>query len=183
MVYRSIILRLAIVTLLAVRSTVWSWVPPYPNAPVEFESVHDMRRRLNQPFNYTTSRFFHPESCRYLSETECEEADNMMEEHVRAHQALQAQVRTNPKLGFINVLVLMIRFSDHEDRELIAKEDIELMWSTKMPDWLDVNSQGRYDIKATVINWVRLFSVFSTLRGFVCITVQLTCPSSCHKYR
>lgn len=48
----------------------------------------------------------------------------------------------------------MVRFSDHVDRTLVPKSDVETFWQTKVPQWLDLNSQGRYAIDATVIDWV-----------------------------
>lgn len=47
----------------------------------------------------------------------------------------------------------MIRFSDHQDREMIPKDAVDTFWKTKVPDWLDVNSQGRYSIDPVVIDW------------------------------
>lgn len=108
---------------------------------------------MQQPFNYRVSKYMDAEVCRYLSEEECEEADLMMQQQVEAHKSLQIQVRNNPNLGSINVLVLMIRFTDHVGRDLISKRDIDNLWQTRIPEWFDVNSQGRYDIKATVIDW------------------------------
>ena len=48
----------------------------------------------------------------------------------------------------------MIRFSDHADRPLIGKEEVDEFWQDKVPAWLEVNSQGLYNIDATVIDWV-----------------------------
>ena len=47
----------------------------------------------------------------------------------------------------------MIRFSDHLDRDLIQKADVDAFWQTKIPHWLKVNSQGRYAIDPVVIDW------------------------------
>ena len=83
-----------------------AWIPPHPKSTIQWESVHDMRRRLQlDPFNYTTSRYMHPEMCRYLTEEECEEADTRMQEHIAAHRSLQqVQLRDdNPRKGAINV--------------------------------------------------------------------------------
>ena len=165
-------------------------MPPHPNATIKFEGVHDMRRRLNRGFNYTT-RFVDAEMCRYLTEEECKENDERMKEHAEAHKALTKTTRSNPSLGKINVsplldwltpadpyiplvvnlmkniacvcllcplllqaLVLMIRFSDHTERPLIGKADVDEFWQDKVPAWLEVNSQGLYNIDATVIDWV-----------------------------
>ena len=155
MVYKRAIFQLAVAAFFVIRRGA-CWIPPHPNSELEWESVHDMRRRLKQPFNYTPSKFLDAELCRFLTEEECEEADINMQEHVRAHKELQTRARTNPNLGSINVLVLMVRFSDHEDRDLISKIDIEEFWNTRVAEWMDVNSQGLYDIKATVVNWVSI---------------------------
>jgi hypothetical protein len=81
-----------------------AWIPPHPNSTIPWESVHDMRRRLDlEPFNYTPSRFMDHELCRYLTEDECEESDIRMQEHIAAHRSLQVQVRENPNSGAINV--------------------------------------------------------------------------------
>lgn len=48
----------------------------------------------------------------------------------------------------------MIRFSDHENRDLVPKADIDTFWQTKVPNWFDLNSQGRYDIDPVVVNWM-----------------------------
>lgn len=77
-------------------------MPPHPNATIKFEGVHDMRRRLNRGFNYTT-RFVDAEMCRYLTEEECKENDERMKEHATAHKALTKTTRSNPSLGKINV--------------------------------------------------------------------------------
>lgn len=79
-----------------------AWMPPHPNATIKFESVHEMRRRLNKGFNYTT-RFVDAEMCRYLTEEECEESDERMKEHAEAHKKLTRMTRSNPSLGRINV--------------------------------------------------------------------------------
>lgn len=103
-------------------------------------------------YNYTP-QLISPEMCRYVSEEDCEDADMSMKEHVESQKSIQKRRRKNPNLGKIKVLVLMIRFTDHEDRELIPKEQVDAFWQTKVPDWLDLNSQGRYSIEPVVINW------------------------------
>ena len=136
-------------------SKVTAWIPPHPKANADWESVHDMRRRLDQPFNYTTQTIA-PEMCRYLSEEDCETADMNMQTHATSHKAIQKALwrqRANPNVGNIKVLVLMIRFTDHVDRELIPKPQVEEFWKEKMQDYFDVNSQGRYSIDPVIIDW------------------------------
>lgn len=101
---------------LAIPCTCNAWVPPPPHKRHEFEPVHDMRRRLGQPFNFSTT-LVHPEVCRYYSEADCEAAESNFKRHVEAHKKLQKQVRSNPNTGTINVLVLMVRFKNHQNRD------------------------------------------------------------------
>lgn len=155
----------------------WAWLPPHPNSTRPWESVHDMRKRLNLDFNYTPSHL-HPEMCRYLTEEECELSDIAM----RAQQAKNRNLQqANPTTGKIKVLVLMVLFTDHTERDLISKDEVEKFWQTKVPgelifsgskavqyvcdsgsknilfpfrpDWINANSQGVYEIEATVIDW------------------------------
>ena len=48
----------------------------------------------------------------------------------------------------------MIRFSDHVDRDLIPKSDVESFFQTKVARWMELNSQGIYTINTTVIDWI-----------------------------
>jgi hypothetical protein len=98
----SLAVRSAIAWLCCFSVKIEAWIPPHPNSAIPWESVHDMRRRLDLDFNYT-SRFGHPELCRFLTEEECEESDDRMQEHIAAHKSLQVQVRENPNMGAINV--------------------------------------------------------------------------------
>ena len=47
-----------------------------------------------------------------------------------------------------------MQFTDHMDRELINKADVEDLWQVLVPAWVDVNSQGRYQFESEVIDWV-----------------------------
>eukprot|EP00797_Seminavis_robusta_P011136 Sro1835_g300580.1 Pre-pro-metalloprotease PrtV (756) ;mRNA; f:8187-10960 len=129
-----------------------AWIPPHPESKEEWESVHDMRRRLGISYNYTPQQL-HPEMCRFLSEEDCIDHDEAMGQHVQSHRRIQQQVRLSPKLGKINVLVVLARFTDHTDRDMIPVRDIRDFWLVNMRDWFRANSQGRYDIEPTVIDW------------------------------
>jgi M6 family metalloprotease-like protein len=48
----------------------------------------------------------------------------------------------------------MIRFTDHADRDLVPKSEVEAFFNTKVSHWMKVNSQGLYTIKPTVIDWI-----------------------------
>ena len=79
MAYQRSLLQLALAASLTVKTC--AWIPPHPDSDLAatWEPVHQMRRRLELPFNYTTSKYMHPETCRFLTETECQEADVMMQ--------------------------------------------------------------------------------------------------------
>ena len=49
--------------------------------------------------------------------------------------------------------MLMVRFTDHLDRELVPKIDVEDFWNSKVPAWFAVNSQSKYSIDPVVIDW------------------------------
>jgi hypothetical protein len=141
-------------TIIAITATgTEAWIPPHPDfAQTEWEPVHDMRRRLGIEYNYST-QVLAEELCRYVTEEECEHADQSMREHIHSQRSIQKQQRKNPNVGKIKVLVLMIQFTDHLDREMVPKEAVETFWQTKVSDWFQVNSQGRYSIDPVVIDW------------------------------
>jgi len=159
--------------------TCHAWIPPRPGTEVaaNWESVQDMRVRLGQAWNYTPS-LIHPEICRHLTEHECQDVDEGLQDHARRHRALQEERRHNPNLGtfkvrfpvavvvvdrikasldrlyliilfafvsIFQVLVLLVVFSDHTDRPLIDKSDVENTWNTLVPEWFDENSFGTYN--------------------------------------
>ena len=151
----------------------FAWVPPRPGSSIEWESVHDMRERLNITYDYTPS-LLHPEICRYMTQEECQDGDESLKAHGRAHRKLQQDRMHNPNLGTIKVreqvegryylsgaahhlpcipiqvLVLPIVFRGHEKRPLIDKADIEYMWNNLVPEWFDTNSFGNYDVEPYV---------------------------------
>lgn len=144
-----IILLLGDVLLLLLPS-VECWIPPHPKTRDNWESVHDMRRRLNATFEYTPS-LVHHEACRHLSEEECRNLDISMHEYAQIQRQLQNWVRANPYIGSFKVLILLMRFTDHKDRDLIDKSVIEEMWSDQVVKWFQANSLGNYEIEPVVV--------------------------------
>lgn len=136
---------------------IWGWVPPHPKSSLvhNFETVHDMRRRLNIQYNYTP-QLLHPELCRFTSEEECQEADENLRHHAESHRRdllVTAPSISNPSLGSINVLVLLIQFTDHQNREKVPIEQIESMWKGPIKRWFTLNSGGSYEINPIVVEW------------------------------
>jgi hypothetical protein len=141
-----------------------AWVPPRNQGGTldeSWESVHEMRSRLGIDYNYTPS-LLHPELCRYISEDECQLADESMQRHAESHQRrarqrrhLQRTQAPNPSLGKFKVLVLLVQFTDHQDdRILVEKSVIEDLWNGVITEWFNVNSYGAYEIEPVVIDWV-----------------------------
>ena len=93
-----------LLTLLLLRiHGIQSWIPPHPEfSDMEWEPVHEMRRRLNIEYNYTP-RVIPAEMCRYVSEEDCEDADLSMRSHIASQKNIQKQRRRNPNLGKIKV--------------------------------------------------------------------------------
>ena len=138
-----------------------------------------MRQRLGISYNYTPT-LLHPENCRYVSEEECQHADESLQQHAQTHvkhiqqnrawreqksqqqptnssstnsdRALQG-INHNPNLGKIKVLILLIQFPDHGNRNLISKEEIESIWKGEISDWFAVNSGGLYEVDPVVLEW------------------------------
>lgn len=65
-----------------ISSGVLAWIPPPQNVinSEKWENVESMRNRLGISFNYTTHSI-HPERCRFLSEKDCQYADEIMYNH------------------------------------------------------------------------------------------------------
>jgi hypothetical protein len=90
---------------------VHSLSPPNPSFE-QWESVHDMRRRLNITYNYDPLHISH-EYCRYLSEEECQIQDEGI-----GHAKLGLHGRQlSPSTGQnFRILVVLVRFSNHGNR-------------------------------------------------------------------
>jgi M6 family metalloprotease-like protein len=54
----------------------------------------------------------------------------------------------------IKVLVVLMRFQDHRDRELPPKEEYEMLWNERIHRWFHLNSYGNYRFHATVTDWM-----------------------------
>jgi hypothetical protein len=70
-----------------------AFVPPKPGSDLEatYEPVHAYRRRMNISYHYQP-KSLHPEMCRYLSEEECQDADESMARHHQRHRDLQNMI-------------------------------------------------------------------------------------------
>lgn len=146
------IFSLLLIMALSVFPTTLSLAPPLFG---DFESVHDMRRRLNIDYPYSP-KHFGDEKCRYLTPQACQDRD----EHVGRQRA---ERRLNPSIGDgLRVIVLLIRFSDHTNRDLPSREFFEDFFNGEgreygsVKEWLRFNSVGRYRVHFDVRDWATL---------------------------
>jgi hypothetical protein len=124
-----------------------------------WESVHEMRRRLNVTFAYEP-RFVDPEQCRHLTEDQCREQDEGLGNAI-ANRRLSA-----PNTGEVKVLVLLCRFRDHVGVDLPSKAYFDEMFNGDGPsdlnqvgsikEWLYYNSVGKYRVTFEVHDWFTL---------------------------
>ena len=75
-----------------------TFVSAVPLGPEDIVPLAEYRRRLGIEFNYTT-RGVHPEVCRHMNQTECEQVDGLMR---------KLQDRLEPQ-GKIRALVLLVQ--------------------------------------------------------------------------
>ena len=73
------------------------------------------------------------------------------------------QRKLNPFVGVVKVLVLLIQFPDHTDRELPDPVVYNEMWNSNansdlipsgsIAEWFKLNSHGLYEIEADIVPW------------------------------
>lgn len=135
-----------------------SLAPPHPNF-VEWEPVHEMRRRLNIPYNYDPIHLPR-EYCRYLSDEECRVEDEGIG-HAKA--GLHGR-HLSPSVGQnFRILVVLVRFSDHVGRELPTREYIDALFNGNgtsdinpigsVKEYLRFASLGKYRVQFDVRDW------------------------------
>jgi hypothetical protein len=86
----------------------------------EWEPVEQYHERINVTFNYQPVHI-HPEYCRYITQETCRKDD----EAAARSMEQKRQRRLNPKRWSFTFLVLLIQFTDHQDRVLTPKEYYE----------------------------------------------------------
>jgi M6 family metalloprotease-like protein len=146
-------------------------IPPHPDLKEEgYETVYEHRRRLGIQFNYAT-KWLSPELCRTLSEDECQTWDEAFGKTietnrkfltVKGRRELQGSTSTTPDM---RVLVILLQWPNHADRELISPDDIELLFNSDEIDeelfptgsvkrFFDINSYGQFSVTADIVPWV-----------------------------
>jgi M6 family metalloprotease-like protein len=131
---------------------------PHPNF-TEWESVHALRRRLNITYNYEPLHFSQ-EHCRHLTEDDCRTEDETIG---HAKRRLHGR-HLSPSIGDnIRILVILVRFSDHESRVLPPREYIEELFNGdgvsdinvvgSIKEYLRYASLGKYRVQFDVRDW------------------------------
>ena len=126
--------------------------PLHPDAP-SYDGLHNI-----DVDDYTSTRLIHPSICKGLSSQGCDTWEDEMQNNARLLRELM--LTTN----FLKPLVLLIRFTDHVNRVLPAREDyIKLFNGVGISDatptgsiseWVALNSYNQIKIEAEVVDWI-----------------------------
>jgi immune inhibitor A len=168
--------RLLLSTILLLLSGVTQSSEPNLEDRDDFETVDNYRRRMGIEFHYKM-RILSPELCRDSTEQECEEMEDDFFEQAERLRNLQNNQHQNSthdarnlqntdSTGTINVVVLLIRFTNHASRVLPDPSQIETLFNDPGQDeditptgsvstYLETNSYGNLKINAFVApSWV-----------------------------
>jgi len=134
---------------------------PNPSPPTnqhdDWETLEQYRTRLNIEFNFKPSHI-PAEYCRYMTVEQCKYEDEIAavaKRDLRTKRELQSK-----SSGVFNALVLLVRFSDHADRKLPTKQQIEEMcngsanYPMSIKHYFDQQSYGKYQIECQVVDWI-----------------------------
>lgn len=147
--------------LLLATTTTQALAPPHPNF-TDYENVHQYRKRLNISYAYDPLHIS-AEECRYISEAECREMDEMHEEATSRRRLLQQQRHLNPSQGEFKILVLLIRFPEDADKQLSSRSWIHEVFNGmshteqnpagSIREWLYYTSLAKYKAQFIVDDW------------------------------
>ena len=132
---------------------------PNPSPPIsqrdDWENLEQYRTRLNIEFNFKPSHI-PAEYCRYMTVEQCK-----YEDEIAAVGKRELQSKSS---GVFKALVLLVRFSDHADRKLPTKQQIEEMcngsanYPMSIKNYFDQQSYGKYQIECQVVDWITTVS-------------------------
>jgi hypothetical protein len=147
---RLLVLLLVLVSTLAL-------APPHPDAEHE---VHEIHRSLKHGSSYYNDapRLVNAALCSGLTEAECFELNQEFEEQARKLRLIYQTT------GYLKVLVLLMRFSNHEDRELPTPDQYHGVFNSPVSDplyaepgsvknFLEVNSGDSLEIDFDIMPW------------------------------
>jgi M6 family metalloprotease-like protein len=178
-------LHLSILLVLLLLSRVTEGIKPKQNVRASssahgnnVETIDQYRRRMEIKFDYKM-RVLNPELCRDSTEQECQDTEDDFLEQAQRLRNLQnnqhqhnsthhdaRNLQNTDSTGTINVVVLLIRFTNHASRVLPDPADIDTLFNDPGKDeditptgsvstYLETNSYGDLKINAFVApNWV-----------------------------
>lgn len=133
--------------------------PPHPDFQEEF--MKQRRRFLRSSVNSTSTdpRFRDsPHLCSDLSITECQHMNNLLARSSTVNLNLLKLKKP------IRSLVLLVKFTDHADRQLPLSEDVDRLWNSdqlseqfptgSIKRYFYRNSYGLMNLEASVIDWL-----------------------------
>eukprot|EP00980_Cylindrotheca_fusiformis_P008001 scaffold1706_cov116-Cylindrotheca_fusiformis.AAC.4 len=149
-----------VLCLLLINSLVSAIVSPHPDANFDEKSwsaINQHRRKLGIKYGYNT-KFLSPELCRHENEATCQKMDEAMQKQARR------TLTTIQDTGKLKTLVLLLRFDNHKDREMINPTDIDKFFNADGRDsvlyptgsiktYLKINSHDSLNIDSDIISW------------------------------
>lgn len=138
-----------------------------PDGKEGWEPVHKYRARNGIEFNFEP-RFISPEMCRYLTEEECQREDDGARNTFEAEAAFRSRRDLAQSiLPAVKPLILLVRFKDHEDRELPPASHFQALCDGasgpgtinpigNIMDYFNQQSGGRFALSpegCTVVDW------------------------------
>ena len=127
-------------------------VPPHPDFAEEYY------RRQKDQYGRGSGNSTNGSSCDDYEHHAC--APSITE----LSRSAQSNLKMINKLNEMHPLVLLVQFTDHLDRELPTRDEIDELWNSdyltpQLPTgsikrYLYLNSYSRLNLKATVIDWI-----------------------------
>ena len=165
-------MRIAIIALISSSSL---YIAKSINPPRQ--RIDPSNRWLEHAINGDGVFYSHRNVCSYLTPAECESIRvpfNQQALRTRAISRPSNNLRQNDSSpyqtldiggGVLTTLVVLIQWTNHENRTLIPRDDLDLLWNgvgrdngTILPsgsirDYISVNSYGQLQLKAHVLDW------------------------------
>lgn len=134
--------------------SIFSIAPVHPDAP----DHHILQQKHSRHQYKVQPELLHPAICEGISDELCLQWDTEMKANARN---LQYVIKTT---GFVRVLVLLMKFTDHIDKESPPIEEYNKLFndpgqtpfvtpSGSISSWLHANSYGTFNIEAEIIPW------------------------------
>jgi hypothetical protein len=133
--------------------------PPHPDFQEDFmKQRHRFLRTSANATSIDPGVILSPHPCSDLSMTECQHVNNLLARSSTVNLnliKLQQPIRS---------LVLLVRFTDHADRKLPSREDVDRLWNSdqlseqfptgSIKRYFYRNSYGLMNLEASVMDWL-----------------------------